>query len=163
MGSGASSNGVPFIESLRPPAAISGGDFELRGSSLTSNDGVNPVVRFGETPGRLVVGGASRVVVRVPEEAEDGLDVGDAVRDGDSEDPAPVRPAGPAEGRQRSRGGAQRDDAVRVEPGILDDVGEGRVADSLREGNLGARHNRQAVPAPDEAASDGRGGVDGQR
>ena len=73
MGSNAEKNGVPFIASLRPPAAISGGTLELRGESLSSGDGVNPVVRFGDARGRLVVGGSSRVVVSVPEDAEDGV------------------------------------------------------------------------------------------
>jgi len=73
MASNAAKNGVPFIASLRPPAAISGGTFELRGESFSSGDGVNPVVRFGDASGRLVVGGSSRVIVSVPDDAEDGV------------------------------------------------------------------------------------------
>ncbi len=63
----------PVIESLHPPAAISGGDLEIRGTGLGSRDSGQPVVRFGDTAGRLVVGGSKRVVVQVPEEAIDGL------------------------------------------------------------------------------------------
>lgn len=73
MGSSAAKNGVPFIASLRPPAAISGGTMELRGESFSTGDMVSPVVRFGDAPGRLVVGAPSRVVVTVPEDAEDGV------------------------------------------------------------------------------------------
>ena len=63
----------PVIESLYPPAAISGGDLEIRGTDLTSPDSGQPVVRFGDTAGRLVVGGSKRVVVQVPDEAGEGL------------------------------------------------------------------------------------------
>ena len=59
----------PQINSLHPPAAIAGGDFEILGSGLSPIDGRQPVVRFGEVAGRLVIGGSERVVVRVPAEA----------------------------------------------------------------------------------------------
>ncbi len=59
----------PRITSLNPPAAIAGGDFEILGSGLAPLEERQPVVRFGEVAGRLVVGGNDRVVVRVPAEA----------------------------------------------------------------------------------------------
>ncbi len=59
----------PEILSLHPRAAIAGGDFEIRGSALSPDDGRQPVVRFGDVAGRLVIGGSDRVVVRVPAEA----------------------------------------------------------------------------------------------
>jgi len=67
-------NGVgrPRIERLQPAAAISGGDFEIVGSSLAPAGENRPNVRFGEVSGRIVVGGDRRVVVRVPEEAIEG-------------------------------------------------------------------------------------------
>ena len=66
------SNGAsrPQIELLNPPAAIAGGDFELRGDHLSSDQGVRPIVRFGDVAGRLVVGASRRIVVKVPAEAD---------------------------------------------------------------------------------------------
>ncbi len=66
------SDSGPQIESVSPPAAISGGLLELRGRDLTSSAGEQPVVRFGGVKGRLVVGGPRRAVVAVPREAEHG-------------------------------------------------------------------------------------------
>ncbi len=65
------SDSRPVIEKLFPPAAISGGDFEIRGSGLSPAGETQAVVRFGETSARLVVGGSNRIVVKVPEEAVD--------------------------------------------------------------------------------------------
>ena len=65
------SDSRPVIEKLFPPAAINGGDFEIRGSGLSPAGDRQAVVRFGATTGRLVVGGARRIVVKVPEEAVD--------------------------------------------------------------------------------------------
>lgn len=65
------SDSRPVIERVFPPAAIAGGDFEIRGSGLTPGGEKQAVVRFGVSPGRLVVGGSSRIVVKVPEEAAD--------------------------------------------------------------------------------------------
>lgn len=63
--------GPPVIESVQPPAAIAGGDFEIRGTHLGGGDR-QPIVRFGEVAARLVVGGDQRIVVRVPTEAVEG-------------------------------------------------------------------------------------------
>ena len=65
------SDSRPVIEKLFPPAAINGGDFEIRGKGLSPVGERQAIVRFGETPARLVVGGATRIVVKVPEEAAD--------------------------------------------------------------------------------------------
>lgn len=64
--------GRPVIDRLNPPAAIAGGSFELRGSNFTHEGETQPVVRFGKTPGRLIVGASDRVVVSVPEDAAEG-------------------------------------------------------------------------------------------
>ncbi len=61
----------PVIDTLSPPAAIAGGDFEILGSHLSSGDRQS-IVRFGDVPARIVIGGERRIVVRVPEEAVDG-------------------------------------------------------------------------------------------
>jgi sugar lactone lactonase YvrE len=65
------SDSRPVIHKVFPPAAIHGGDFEIRGADLAPSGERQAIVRFGETPGRLVVGGATRIVVKVPEEAVD--------------------------------------------------------------------------------------------
>lgn len=64
--------GQPVIDQIYPPAAIAGGSIELRGSNFGHAGESQPVVRFGTTPGRLVVGASSRVVVSVPDEAAEG-------------------------------------------------------------------------------------------
>lgn len=58
----------PVVDSLSPPAAIPGGDFEVLGSHLSSGDRQS-IVRFGDVPARLVIGGPRRIVVRVPDKA----------------------------------------------------------------------------------------------
>jgi sugar lactone lactonase YvrE len=61
----------PVVDSFSPPAAIAGGDFEILGSHLSSGDRQS-IVRFGDVPARLVIGGERRIVVRVPEDAVEG-------------------------------------------------------------------------------------------
>jgi len=85
--SDSTSTAAPVIESLNPPAAIAGGDFEIRGRGLTGGDGRQPVVRFGGAEGRLVVGSPGRVIVKVPEEATEGSVTVDA--DGNKTAPYP--------------------------------------------------------------------------
>jgi sugar lactone lactonase YvrE len=81
------SDSRPVIEKLFPPAAIQGGDFEIRGSGFSPAGERQAVVRFGEVAGRLVVGGASRIVVRVPDEAVENELV--VARDGKESEPFP--------------------------------------------------------------------------
>jgi WD40 repeat protein len=65
-------NSQPFIESVSPPAAISGGEFEVRGAEFSANGEKRPRARLGSVPARLVIGGRRYAVVRVPEEATEG-------------------------------------------------------------------------------------------
>lgn len=65
-------NPRPLIDSVKPPAAISGGEFEIHGEGFAANGDPQPRARFGSVGARLVVGGSRYVVVRVPEEATDG-------------------------------------------------------------------------------------------
>lgn len=75
-----SSENVPEIIEVAPRAAIPGGEFLIRGKSLTSNG--QPSVRIGEVNASVVVGSRSFVVARVPE----GATVGEiVVGDGDHE------------------------------------------------------------------------------
>lgn len=74
----------PQIESVSPPAAISGGLLELRGKGLAARAGEQPVVHFGGARGRLIVGGPRRAVVAVPRGAADDsltVEAGEAASD----------------------------------------------------------------------------------
>jgi sugar lactone lactonase YvrE len=72
MSSNPANNTRPQIESVTPPAAISGGEFEIRGQGFTANGNPRVRARFGRVNARLVVGGSRYVVVRVPEDATEG-------------------------------------------------------------------------------------------
>lgn len=72
MSSNPTNNNRPQIESVTPPAAISGGEFEIRGRGFVANGNPQVRARLGRVSARLVVGGSRYVVVRVPEEATDG-------------------------------------------------------------------------------------------
>jgi hypothetical protein len=60
----------PEIESISPVAAITGGEFQVRGEGLFP--GQRPLVRFGKVPAPLIVGSESYLIVRVPEDATVG-------------------------------------------------------------------------------------------
>jgi hypothetical protein len=60
------SNSQPVIETVTPPAAISGGDFEVRGRHLSLYEEQRPHALFGAIEARLVVGGSDFAIVRVP-------------------------------------------------------------------------------------------------
>jgi sugar lactone lactonase YvrE len=65
-----SSENGPEILEVAPHAAIPGGEFVIRGKSLTGNG--RPTVRIGEVSAPVVVGSRSYVVARVPEGASIG-------------------------------------------------------------------------------------------
>ena len=60
----------PEILNVFPPAAIPGGEFQIRGKALVGAE--RPEVRFGDTAAPIVIGSDSYVVVRVPEGASNG-------------------------------------------------------------------------------------------
>lgn len=62
----------PQISSVRPLAAIAGGEFVVQGSRFRANGDERPRVRFGEVDAPLVVAGSDFMVVRVPEGATVG-------------------------------------------------------------------------------------------
>ena len=66
-----SSNSQPTIDSVFPPAAISGGEFEVRGRHLSNYEEGFPYGLFGDVEARLVVGGSRYAVVRVPDDASE--------------------------------------------------------------------------------------------
>jgi sugar lactone lactonase YvrE len=65
------SSARPEILEVSPPAAIPGGEFQIRGKCLAGAG--RPQVRFGDAPAAVVIGSDSYVVVRVPE----GVSAGD--------------------------------------------------------------------------------------
>lgn len=65
------SNGIPRIESIRPAAALPGGEVAIHGSGFAGNR-VRPQVRFGDTEGSLVLYAESFLIARVPEGAAGG-------------------------------------------------------------------------------------------
>lgn len=60
----------PEIASISPVAAITGGEFQVRGERFFQED--RPSVRFGKVPAALIVGSDSYLMVRVPEDATVG-------------------------------------------------------------------------------------------
>jgi sugar lactone lactonase YvrE len=62
----------PQISSVKPRAAIAGGEFVVQGSRFRSDGEERPRVRFGEVDASLVIGGNDFMVVRVPEGATVG-------------------------------------------------------------------------------------------
>lgn len=63
-------DGCPQIVQVTPPAAIPGGEFQIRGKGLAKVD--RPRVTIGEVAAPVVVGSDSLVIVRVPEGASAG-------------------------------------------------------------------------------------------
>jgi sugar lactone lactonase YvrE len=62
----------PQISSVKPSAAIAGGEFVVQGSRFRANGEEPPRARFGEVEAPLIVGGNDFMVVRVPEGATVG-------------------------------------------------------------------------------------------
>ncbi len=68
----------PVIETISPPAAIAGGELQIRGKHLARAE--RPKVTVGDVPAPIIIGSDSLVIVRVPE----GAAVGEVVlRNGD--------------------------------------------------------------------------------
>lgn len=61
---------VPQIARVTPPAAIPGGEFQIRGKNLAPEN--RPIVRLGDVPAPVVIGSDSFVVARVPDNASVG-------------------------------------------------------------------------------------------
>ncbi|HUS19566.1 MAG TPA: hypothetical protein VMZ25_07935 [Terriglobales bacterium] len=65
-------NGKPHIDAVEPAAALHGGEIRIIGSSLAPHKPVLPEVRFGETPGAVVISSDGFIIARVPDEATSG-------------------------------------------------------------------------------------------
>jgi len=65
-------NGVPRIESVRPAAALPGGEISIVGSGFGVRSAVRPQVQFGSVDASLVMAADTFLVARVPDGAAGG-------------------------------------------------------------------------------------------
>jgi IPT/TIG domain len=65
-------NGVPHIERIFPMATLPGGEITIYGSGFTTRHGARPSVRFGDAEAPLSLASTSRLIARVPENANGG-------------------------------------------------------------------------------------------
>ena len=65
-------NGTPRIESVKPAAALPGGEISIRGSGFAARNHTRPQVRFGGCEGSVMMAGDNLVIARVPDGAEGG-------------------------------------------------------------------------------------------
>jgi len=66
------SDGIPRIESIKPAAALPGGEIAIHGSGFAGRNHSRPQVRFGEAEANLIVCADSYLLARVPEGASGG-------------------------------------------------------------------------------------------
>jgi sugar lactone lactonase YvrE len=65
-------NGTPRIESVKPAAALPGGEVSIKGSGFGARNHTRPQVQFGQAEGTLVMAAESQLIARVPEGAGGG-------------------------------------------------------------------------------------------
>jgi sugar lactone lactonase YvrE len=65
-------NGTPRIESIKPGAALPGGEISIQGSGFAVRNHTRPQVQFGPAEGSLVMAGDDILIARVPEGASGG-------------------------------------------------------------------------------------------
>jgi sugar lactone lactonase YvrE len=65
-------NGAPKIESVKPAAALPGGEVFIRGSGFGSRNHARPQVHFGSVEGSLMLASENFLIARVPEGAAGG-------------------------------------------------------------------------------------------
>jgi sugar lactone lactonase YvrE len=66
-------NGIPHIERVSPGAAIPGGELTIIGSGFQSRVQPRPVVHFGEAEATLAMASETRLIARVPDNANGGI------------------------------------------------------------------------------------------
>jgi len=72
FGGSAEKNGIPRIERITPGAAIPGGEIHIQGSGFAARSHAQPVVRFGEAEGSVLMATDIRLIARVPDGASGG-------------------------------------------------------------------------------------------
>ena len=71
-------NGTPRIESVKPAAALPGGEVSLKGSGFGVRNHRRPQVQFGSAEASLVLAAEDLLIARVPDGAAGGaVGVGD--------------------------------------------------------------------------------------
>src|SRR5271170_7491932 len=65
-------NGTPRIESVKPAAALPGGEISIKGSGFGVRNHTRPQVQFGTAEGSVVMAGEHLLIARVPEGAAGG-------------------------------------------------------------------------------------------
>jgi len=65
-------NGAPKIESVKPAAALPGGEVFIRGSGFSSGNHIRPHVQFGSVEGSLMMASENLLIARVPDGAAGG-------------------------------------------------------------------------------------------
>ena len=65
-------NSTPRIESVKPGAALPGGEISIQGSGFSARNHSRPQVQFGTTEGSIVMAADNFLVARVPEGAAGG-------------------------------------------------------------------------------------------
>jgi len=65
-------NGTPRIESVKPGAALPGGEITIKGSGFTVRNHTRPQVQFGASEASLVMTADNLLIARVPEGAAGG-------------------------------------------------------------------------------------------
>jgi sugar lactone lactonase YvrE len=68
----AKTNGAPRIESVKPAAALPGGELSIRGNGFAVRNHTRPQVQFGTAEGSLVMAADDVLIARVPEGAAGG-------------------------------------------------------------------------------------------
>ena len=65
-------NSTPRIESVKPPAALPGGEISIKGSGFAAHNHSRPQVQFGSTDGIVVLAADNFLIARVPDGAAGG-------------------------------------------------------------------------------------------
>jgi len=65
-------NGTPRIESVKPAAALPGGEISIKGTGFSARNHSRPQVHFGSAEGSLVMAADNFLIARVPEGAAGG-------------------------------------------------------------------------------------------
>lgn len=65
-------NGTPRIESVKPAAALPGGELSIRGNGFAVRNHTRPQVQFGPAEASLIVAADNLLIARVPEGAAGG-------------------------------------------------------------------------------------------
>jgi sugar lactone lactonase YvrE len=65
-------NSTPKIESVKPGAALPGGEVFIRGSGFSSRNHIRPHVQFGSVEGSLMMASENLLIARVPDGAAGG-------------------------------------------------------------------------------------------